>query len=190
MDEDLLRTLKALSDASRLRIVGLLAARPHAVEELAGALDLSAATVVHHLKRLRAAGLVEARPNPPYVEYTLRLYRLQAVGRRLHELESGGEPGSRLPGPDGQELPAYDARVLRAFIVGGRLASIPARDKKRGVVLRYLAERVFDEPRDYPEREVNERLATFHEDVATLRRALVDARLVVRSGGRYRRVVA
>ena len=31
MDPDLLRTLKALSDASRLRIVGLLTARPMAV---------------------------------------------------------------------------------------------------------------------------------------------------------------
>ena len=38
MDDDLLLILKALSDASRLRIVGLLAARPMAVEELADGL--------------------------------------------------------------------------------------------------------------------------------------------------------
>ena len=53
MDHDLLDALKALSDASRLRIVGLLAGgRRMAVEELAAALDLTPGTVVHHLKRL------------------------------------------------------------------------------------------------------------------------------------------
>jgi len=63
MDDELLTTLKALSDASRLRIVGLLAARPYAVDELSAALELSPGTVVHHLKRLHAAGLVTSRAN-------------------------------------------------------------------------------------------------------------------------------
>ena len=45
MDRDLLTTLKALSDASRLRIIGLLAVRPYAIEELAAALDLAPGTV-------------------------------------------------------------------------------------------------------------------------------------------------
>src|SRR5438045_1936114 len=66
MDHDLLVALKALSDASRLRIVGLLAARPYAVEELSAALELSPGTVVHHMKRLRAAGLVDANPSDRY----------------------------------------------------------------------------------------------------------------------------
>jgi DNA-binding HxlR family transcriptional regulator len=188
MDLDLLTTLKALSDASRLRIVGLLAARPYAVEELSGALQLSPGTVVHHLKRLRAAGLVDARPSHPYVEYSLRLDTLQTVGRRLHELEESAEPIAELPGPDGEPLPAYDAKVLRSFIVSGRLESIPAQDKKRQVILRYLLSRVFDEDREYPEPEVNERLAAFHEDVAALRRFLVDAKLVTREAGIYRRL--
>jgi DNA-binding transcriptional ArsR family regulator len=65
MDPELLTTLKALSDASRLRIVGLLAARPYAVAELADDLSLSPGTVVHHLKRLKAAGLVEANASHP-----------------------------------------------------------------------------------------------------------------------------
>ena len=48
-----------------------------------------------------------------------------------------------LPGPDGGPLPAFDAKVLRAFVVDGRLASIPAQEKKKLVVLRYLRERCF-----------------------------------------------
>ncbi len=131
MDEMLLSTLKALSDESRLRIVGLLAARPHAVEELAAALALSPGTVVHHLKRLEAVGLVSARSARPYVEYSLALETLREVGRRLGRLEAVPEAGIDLPGPDGRPIPAYDAKVLRAFISDDRLVSIPAQEKKR-----------------------------------------------------------
>ena len=187
MDRDLLVTLKALSDASRLRIVGLLAARPYAVEELADDLRLAPGTVVHHLKRLAAAGLVEARPRRPYVEYSLKLDRLQSVGRMLDEMERAIEERESLPGPDGQALPAFEAKVLRSFIVDGRLVSIPAQDKKKLVVLTYLREHCFPEDRPYPEKEVNQRLALLNPDVAALRRYLVDAKLMTRQGGVYRR---
>ncbi len=55
------------------------------------------------------------------------------------------------------------------------------------MLLRFLRERVFTEDREYPEKEVNQRLALFHRDVAALRRYLVDERMVTREGGRYRR---
>jgi DNA-binding transcriptional ArsR family regulator len=189
MDHELLTALKALSDASRLRIVGLLAARPYAVEELSAALELSPGTVVHHMKRLRAAGLVDSRPTHPYVEYSLKIAALQGLGRKLDELEhAGDEQGASLPGPDGEDLPAYDAKVLRAFLVDGRLTSIPSQEKKRQVILRFLLDRCFGEDRTYPEKEVNQRLALYHPDVASLRRYLVDTGLMARSAGHYRRV--
>ena len=98
--------------------------------------------------------------------------------------ESNPEPRLSLPPePDA----AFDARVLRAFLRNGKLASIPAQEKKRGAVLRFLMARCFAEDRVYPEREVNERLAEYHEDVAALRRYLVIAGLMTRSGGEYRR---
>jgi hypothetical protein len=83
---------------------------------------------------------------------------------------------------------SYDAKVVRAFIRDDRLVSIPARDKKRGVILRYLLERCFPDDRSYPEKEVNQRLALFHPDVAALRRYLVEAGLLTREAGEYRRV--
>jgi len=187
MDEDLLATLKALSDASRLRIVGLLAARPYAVEELAAAVELTPGTVVHHLRRLEAVGLVESKPRHPYVEYSLRAERLNALGRQLGALERVREEPAVLPGPDGRSLPAFDAKVLRTFVEGDRLVSIPAQEKKKLVVLRYLLERYLPEDRPYPEKEVNRRLALFHPDVASLRRYLVAYGLVTREAGVYRR---
>ena len=54
-------------------------------------------------------------------------------------------------------------------------------------MLRFLLERVFTEDREYPEKEVNQRLALFHPDVASLRRYLVDTGHVEREAGRYRR---
>jgi DNA-binding transcriptional ArsR family regulator len=192
MDPTLLAALKALSDASRLRIVGLLASgRRLAVEELAAALDLTPGTVVHHMKRLRDAGLVEARSRPPYVEYSLRLERLAELGGALDRLGREGEPdGAELPGPDGRPRPAYEAKVLRSFFVDGRLDRIPAQEKKRLVVLRFLAETVFEADRAYPEKEVNQLLALRHPDVASLRRYLVDTGFMTREGGVYRMLPA
>ena len=188
MDAQLLGSLKALSDASRLRIVGLLAGgRRMAVEDLAASLELTPGTVVHHLKRLREAGLVESRPRPPYVEYSLRLERLAeigaALGRLSREQEAEGEEFVLAGAP---WATGKAARVLRSFFDGSRLLSIPAQHGKRLVVLRYLAETVFPEEREYPEKEVNQLLALRHADVASLRRHLVDEGFMRRQGGIYR----
>ena len=76
--------------------------------------------------------------------------------------------------------------MLRAFLSDGRLVSLPAQERKRQAILRYLVARCFGEDRPYPEREVNERLSQYHDDVAALRRYLVGAGLMTRAGGEYR----
>jgi hypothetical protein len=82
----------------------------------------------------------------------------------------------------------FAARVHRAFVRDGRLVSIPAQDRKRQVILRWLMDTVLSEDRAYPEKEVNMRLALVHPDVAALRRYLVDAGLMTRMAGEYRPV--
>ena len=57
--EDLSLLFKALSDPARLRILGLLAERPHAGHELADRLALTPPTISHHMRRLVAARLVD-----------------------------------------------------------------------------------------------------------------------------------
>ena len=187
MDPELLTVLKALADASRLRLIGLLASRRMAVEELAQATGLSSPTVAHHLQRLREAGLVTSRSRHPYVEYELRLDALNDIGRRLG---AASRPGAaeplEAPGPDGKPRPAFDAKVLRSFIEDGRLVSIPAQEKKRVVLLRYLAETIFEPGVAYPEKEVNQRLGLVNPDVASLRRYLVDLHFMSRTKGVYR----
>ncbi len=82
---------------------------------------------------------------------------------------------------------AFTARTIATFIRHGRPTTIPAREKRRRVIYRYLRDVVFTEDRPYPEAEVNQRVALLHRDVATIRRGMVDARLVTRDAGWYRR---
>ena len=91
------------------------------------------------------------------------------------------------PPPDQLEDPAFEARVLRAFIRQDRLVSLPARDRKKQVVLRFLAGRVLPDDAEIDEPEMNRRLAAWHPDVAALRRYLVDAGYATRTGMTYRR---
>jgi hypothetical protein len=79
-------------------------------------------------------------------------------------------------------------RVIRAFVRDGRLISIPAKPKKRDLLLPYILDLAFPEDRAYEEKEVNQRLALVHPDVAALRRYLVDGRLMSRHKGIYRRM--
>jgi hypothetical protein len=80
-----------------------------------------------------------------------------------------------------------EEKVIRAFIRDGRLASIPAKPRKRELLLPYLLDTCLPEDREYEEREVNQRLALLHPDVSALRRYLVDGGLMTRDAGIYRR---
>jgi hypothetical protein len=171
--EDLSLLFKALSDPARLRILGLLAEHPHAGHELADRLALSPPTISHHMRRLVAARLVDVEPDAQSRIYSLRI----EVIREL----SGSVLGDDATRPTSEE----DNAVLRAFFDGPRLRQIPASRKKRVIVLRRLLER-FAPGKSYPESEVNDLLHEAHEDVATLRRELVDYGFMVRDRGIYR----
>jgi hypothetical protein len=77
------------------------------------------------------------------------------------------------------------AAILRSFFdADGRLLTVPAKRGKRLVVLDHLAQR-FEPGERYPETEVNNRLREVHDDVAALRRYLVDEGFLSREVGIY-----
>jgi len=176
MNEELVTFFKALADANRLKMVGLLAQRPYSGEELAALLDLKASTVSHHLAKLAEAGLVTARAEGYYSVYQLDESSLQKT--RL--LFSRQDLASVAAGVDAG---AYDRKVVASYThPDGSLKEIPAQRKKLEAILRYVV-RAFEPGRRYSEQQVNELLARFHPDTATLRRELVGYRLMEREGG-------
>lgn len=177
MSEELVNFFKALADANRLKIVGLLAQRPYSVEELAALLDLKASTVSHHLARLSEAGLVSARTQSYYNVYQLEKEALESKSRSLF---SSAELSASIADVD---LDAYDQKVVADFTrKDGSLKTIPAQRKKLEAVLRYVA-KAFKLGKRYSEKQVNEILGGYHEDTATLRRELVGYGLMKREGG-------
>ena len=171
----LVRFYKALADPTRLRIVGMLAERPMYGQELANALGVKPPTVSHHLAELRAAGLLRIRKVDNYHYFELDVERLRRLSASLFEDELRPR---RAPRDDER------ARTVSIYLVDGRLTSMPTQRKRLIYVLEEMV-RAFEYGRTYTETEVNETLARFHEDVATLRRELIGYRLLARERGTY-----
>lgn len=94
-----LRTLyRALGDATRLRIIGLLAeAGPMPVNELSARVGLSQPLISWHLRILRLAGLIDTRKHGRQTICRLRT----AAFEELHDAEArliGGTAGVAMTG--------------------------------------------------------------------------------------------
>jgi DNA-binding transcriptional ArsR family regulator len=175
--EELLAFFKALSDANRLRIVALLSEQDLTVGEMAEMLDVSPATVSHHLSRLSDVGLVSARAEGYYNVYELDLDALNEMAKRILAEETLSSVAADV------DVDAYDRKVLETFMSPeGRLLQFPAQQKKEEAVLRYVV-RAFEPGRRYSEKEINAMLSEFHEDTARLRRNLVVFGFMEREGG-------
>ena len=180
--ERLLEFFRVMADEKRLQIVGLLARQSYSVEELATILGLSPATISHHLGRLVQAGLVSARADQHYHVYSLQLQALREMAQQILSQEKLQETADDL------DLDAYDRKILRESVIGGRLKQIPTQRKKRDVILRHLVAR-FEPDRRYTELEVNEVIRAFYDDYATLRRELIDGQLMARDHEIYWRLM-
>jgi hypothetical protein len=179
--ETLVRYLKAVADATRLRLLGILGGGERSVEELAALLGVKTPTVSHHLALLREVELVQMR-----AEGNVHLYRLNEGGlRRIGTFFNTPQQVAALAGDVAEDT--WERKVLRDFFEEGPLKEIPATRKKRDVILRWLAER-FEPGRVYTEPEVNELLKRYHPDAATLRRELIGYKLLGREHGAYWRI--
>ena len=125
----------------------------------------------------------------PMVKRERAVEVLRAAG--LIEVDSGGHHRATSEGL--RALLAEGAEPKREgvdrFIRDGRIEQYPARPSDRRAVLEWVARELLSPGEELSEAEVNERLARHHDDVASLRRYLVDAGLLQRtpSGDSYRR---
>ena len=174
---ELLEFFKALADANRLKIVGLLAQGKYSVEQMAEMLELKPSTVSHHLSKLSKAGLVSARSESYYNIYQLETQKLQEMSQRLLARET-------MPAVTAEvDMDAYDRKVINTFCdENGRIMQFPSQQKKFEAILRYVA-KDFQTNTRYTEKHVNETLSRFSDDVASLRRGLVEYKIMGRQGG-------
>lgn len=178
---ELLEFFKALADANRLKIIGLLASQTYSVEQIASILSIAPSTVSHHLAKLAEAGLVTARVDGYYNLYQLETKALEEKSKRLLSQDTLSSLAVDI------NTQAYDQKVVRDYSNSdGTLKTIPSQRKKLLAVLGYIVQ-AFEFDRSYPEKEVNTILHRYHEDTASLRRELISAGLMTRSQGIYTR---
>jgi len=175
---------KALADANRLKIIGLLAQQQLSVEQIAEMVGLSSSTVSHHLSKLAKIGLVSAKAEGYYSIYRLETDALENMSKRLLSKEA-------MPAvTEDIDMDAYDRKVLNNYMTpDGRLNTLPAQQKKMEVVMRHIV-KSFESGKRYPEKQVNEILLKFNADTAQLRRNLIEMHLMDResNGGEYWRL--
>lgn len=168
------RLIGSLGTVPRLRVAAAVVLGAGTPAEIRAATSLDARAVHRELDRLTAAGVIEA--SDPDGRFVARVDDLAAAAREL--AKAGAAQPSREPPVTPEE------KVRRAFFKDGRLVSIPAQRTKRLVVLDVLAQE-FEPGQRYPEREVNRRLKGWNDDVAALRRYLVDEGFMEREHGEY-----
>ncbi|MFZ6026380.1 MAG: DUF2087 domain-containing protein [Chloroflexota bacterium] len=174
-DGELLDFFKALGDANRLKILGMLANETLAASDVAERLGLRPADAYKHLSHLEKLGLVEKATGG---------YRASAaaVERKARAVLVQSRPKAD---PNRFEGDAEERKILNSYCnPDGTLRDIPTKDKKLRVVLNYLLPQ-FSAGQRYTEKQVNETLKRYHEDYASLRRYLVDYGLMARENGEY-----
>lgn len=177
----LLNFFKALANENRLKILAILANRECSVEELAALLKLREPTVTHHLAIMKSVDLVEMRVDGNTHLHRLNFKAVEAMSKDILSKEKLASLDSDV------EYDAWERKVLNSYLENGQLKEIPARRKKRNVILKWLVNQ-FEENVKYSEFEVNDLIQRYHPDSATLRREFIAEKLMVRDNGVYWRM--
>ncbi len=165
------RLLGLLADPDRLRVAAAIVLGSTEVNDIIETTGLPARVVERSLARLVAGDLV----TKDAAGHRFRTEELLVAARAVADKRSAAEAAGN---PEGA------AEVVTRFMKHGRLVSIPAKGAKRAAVLDHLVQD-FEPGRQYSEKQVNAVLGAYHDDVASLRRYLVDEGYLARDHGRY-----
>ena len=166
-----------LAEDERVRALAAIVLGATSAAEVAEVSGLDPRAAVAALERLAAGGLVVQEPGGGLRSALTE--RCKELARELAAKRAADQPEEVF-----ESVAPEAATVLRNFVKGGRLVSIPTQRTKRLAVLDWLAVR-FEPGKVYPERDVNFILGQVHADVAALRRYLVDEEFLERRDGFY-----
>ena len=177
--ENLATVFKALADPTRLRLVALIVDKERCGQDLATELNVSGATVSHHLRVLRQAGLLKETRQPPYSFFSLDHKALQSAVKSV----SSKKQVSDLATEEGQ-VSAEHRKVIRTFFDGPRLTRLPAQFKKKEIVLEEILRRL-PRRKEYSERTLSKYIEAVYEDFCSIRRYFITCGYMTRTKGRY-----
>lgn len=165
-DLDAARIVGLLADEARRSVVAAMILGAVTLSEIRTTSGLDARSAVDALARLRSAGLVVGGNDANVL------------------LESSFAEAARSAAPSLDAPLSTSERIVRTFVVDGRLTSLPTQRSKRLVVLDLISQD-FEPGLKYNEPEVNAIVGRWHDDHAALRRSLVDEAYLDREAGSY-----
>ena len=77
-------------------------------------------------------------------------------------------------------------KVIKNFIIDGRIKTLPAQRKKKRFLLEHILED-FELYRVYKETEVDEIIRKYFDDYCTIRRLMIEEGMMHRTAGNYKR---
>jgi hypothetical protein len=170
-DLDATALVGLLADNNRRRVVAAIELGARHVDAVIAAAGLTPAQVAKALGKLVETGLVVQGAEG----LSLVADAFQQAARRAN---------TQAQSTEFDDEPDEARKVLRAFVVNGRLQSMPVAPAKRMVILDWLAQE-FEPGHKYSEKMVNLMLGKRHADTAALRRYLVDHGFLDRADGQY-----
>ncbi len=165
-------------------MVGLLAEGERRIDELSNRLGLKSTEVFHHISKLEDLGLVNSRTEEGVQIYSLEASRLQEMNKQVMRSIQFGSSANLV---EDIQYEDWQRKILNNYVDGERIFTLPSGYKKRLVVLNWVADH-FDPRKKYTELEVNEKIEKHHEDYCTIRREMIDERMMERSEGIYWRL--
>ena len=176
---------KALADPTRIKILILLAEGELNGQVLAEKLGVTPATITHHAAKLREASLIKERRDKNTIYFSLNHYFIKnsasATENLIYQRVNSERTAEGIPDTD-QQL--RESVIKNFFTQDGKLKSIPAQLKKKLIVLTHIVS-MLENGRKYSEKEINEFIAGFHEDFATIRREFIMHHFMYRDNGVY-----
>lgn len=180
---------KALADATRIKILIILADGERNGQVLAEKLHVTPATITHHASKLREASLINERRDKNTIYFSLNDYFIHNNATAIVDLiyrnvtAAQGEKGERVPMNDSQKQ-LQESVIKNFFTSEGKLKQIPAQLKKKLIILEHLVSQL-ESGRKYTEKEINTFIKPVHEDFATIRREFIMHQFMYRENEIY-----
>jgi DNA-binding transcriptional ArsR family regulator len=176
---------KALADATRIKLLIMLAEGELNGQELAEKLGVTPATVTHHATKLREASLINERREKNTIYFSLNHYFIKSNASAAEQLiyrNAGTERGLESMEESSKRL---QDSVIRNFFTGeGKLKHIPAQHKKKLIALQHIVSQL-TRGQKYTEKDINAFIKGFHDDFATIRREFIMHQFMFRENDIY-----